>query len=110
MLAGASSDTLQGPIASLLLPGLAVWRVSHLFWAEDGPWHLVARLRHWAAGRGMRVFDCFYCLSLWVALPVSLLLASSVATWLVDWFALSAAAILLERITAPAVATSDEPP
>ena len=96
---GTASDPLQGTIASFVLPALAAWRVSHLLWAEDGPWNVTANMRRWAADHGTRVFDCFYCLSLWVALPLALLVARSFTAWLLDWLAFSAVAILLERLT-----------
>jgi hypothetical protein len=55
------------------------------------------------------VLDCFYCLSLWVALPIA---ASAVyglneqpSAWslVLQWLALSGGAILLERVTAMTV-------
>lgn len=85
----------------LLLGALAVWRASHLLHAEDGPWDTVARLRA-AAGAGLlgRMMDCFYCLSLWTAMPAALLLAGQWLHFLLLWFALSGAAILLEQARA----------
>ena len=57
----------------LTLGVLAVWRLTHLLNAEDGPWDTVVRLRLWlAAGFWGRLLDCFYCLSLWIALPLAL--------------------------------------
>ena len=59
----------------LALGTLAVWRLTHLLQAEQGPWAAVGTLRHWAEGRlGGEPFKCFYCVSLWVALPLALLL------------------------------------
>jgi hypothetical protein len=89
----------------LTLGILAVWRVTHLFTAEDGPGEILARLRQ-TVGEGLwgRLLDCFYCLSLWVALPFALFLSPPTAGWgesLLAWLALSAGAILLERGTAP---------
>ncbi len=80
---------------------LGVWRVSHLFHAEDGPWDLFALLRRWA-GNGFlgKLLDCFYCVSLWIAVPFSLLLGATWKERLLLWPALSAGAILLERTTA----------
>ena len=43
------------------------------------------------------MMDCFYCLSLWAAAPVALLIASDWAERLMLWPALSAGAILTER-------------
>lgn len=82
------------------LGALAVWRITHLLNAEDGPWDEVVRSRR-AADNGFwaGVMDCFYCLSVWVSAPVALAVGQS---WLergLLWPALSAAAILLERAT-----------
>lgn len=84
----------------LLLGILCVWRVTHLLHAEDGPWRLVVRLRQ-CAGDGFwgELLDCFYCLSLWIAAPLAIVLGSTVRQRALLWPALSAAAILLERFT-----------
>jgi hypothetical protein len=60
------------PVAYLFLLILVVWRLTHLLWVEDGPWDIFARIRR-AAGRRFvgRLLDCFYCLSLWLALPIA---------------------------------------
>ena len=79
---------------------LAVWRLTHLLNAEDGPWDAIVRLRR-LAGDGMfgRLLDCFYCLSLWISAPIACLLHQTWGERLLVWPALSAGAILLERIT-----------
>jgi hypothetical protein len=84
----------------LILGVLAVWRVTHLLQAEDGPWDLVVRLRR-AAGSGFwgRLLDCFYCLSVWIAAPAALLLGHGWKEWLFLWLAFSGGAILLEQGT-----------
>jgi hypothetical protein len=85
----------------LALGILAVWRITHLLQAEDGPWDFVVRLRRQAAaGFWGRLLDCFLCLSLWIAAPVALLIAERWLEALLLWPALSAGAILLERMTA----------
>jgi hypothetical protein len=79
---------------------LAVWRVTHLLYAEDGPWDTIVRVRRLAgAGLWGRLLDCFYCLSLWIAAPLAVLLGSGWAERLLLWPALSAGAILIERVT-----------
>ncbi len=85
-----------------ILAALCVWRITHLLQAEDGPWDLVARLRR-AAGKGFfgELLDCFYCLSLWISAPFAWGFGESWRERLLLWPALSAAAILLERLTAP---------
>jgi hypothetical protein len=96
---------------------LAIWRITHLFNAEDGPWLLMARLRR-AAGHGFwgELLDCFYCLSLWISAPFAFSLGETWPERLVLWPALSGAAILLERfssrretIAAPQIEFSEDP-
>ena len=84
-----------------LLGVLCAWRLTHLLVAEDGPWRSAARLREAAAGGFWRgLLDCFYCLSLWVAIPFALLIGETLFERILLWPALSGAAILLERATA----------
>lgn len=87
---------------SLIIAIGAVWRITHLFHAEDGPWAIFLRLRHWAGGSVLgQALACFYCLSLWFALPVALYYAP---TWFeagLYWLAFSGGAIVIERISAP---------
>ncbi len=85
----------------LVLGVLGVWRITHLLQAEDGPWDLVVRLRR-AVGDGFwgGLMDCFLCLSLWVALPWALGCGETWKERLLLWPALSAGAILLQRLTA----------
>ena len=52
-----------------------------------------------ARGPSSRLLDCFYCLSLWIAAPVAWLLGSGLEHRLFLWLALSAGAILIERVT-----------
>jgi len=87
----------------LVLGILTVWRITHLFQAEDGPWDIVIWLRR-RAGDGFfgKLLDCFYCLSVWVAVPFAYLLGESWLERALLWPSLSAAAILLERVTNPA--------
>ena len=85
---------------NLIIGILCVWRVTHLFYAEDGPWDLLVRLRKRAGTRFWGdLLDCFSCLSLWISVPFSLLLARSWTERLLLWLALSAGAIILERIS-----------
>lgn len=85
----------------LVIGVLCVWRVTHLLSAEDGPANLFVALRR-KAGNGFwgGLLDCFYCLSLWVAAPLAALIGEGVKGRILLWLALSAGAILLERVTA----------
>lgn len=83
-----------------VIGALAVWRISLLLHAEDGPGAVFVRLRR-ALGRGFwgQVLDCFQCTSMWVAAPFACLLGATWTERLVLWPALSGAAIVLERVT-----------
>lgn len=90
----------------LVLGALGVWRITHLLQAEDGPWDLIVRLRHLAGSSVLgKMMDCFYCLSVWIALPFAVGLGEGWKEKTMLWPALSAAAILLERVSTAAPAT-----
>ena len=79
----------------------AVWRITHLLNAEDGPWDVLVRLRRLAGNSAIgKMLDCFYCTSVWVALPITIALSHTWAERALVWPALSGAAILLERAVA----------
>ena len=91
-----------------ILGVLSVWRITHLLNAEDGPWDLLARLRRLAGiGFSGQLLDCFYCLTLWIAIPFALLIGQGWKEQLLLWPALSAGASLLERGTSR---EADAPP
>src|SRR5215469_544534 len=88
-----------------MLGALAVWRFTHLLHVEDGPWDLLARLRRRAAGPFWgSLLGCFYCLSLWIALPVARWIGIDWLERILQWPALSAAAIVIERVTSKEIA------
>ncbi|MGH7836219.1 MAG: hypothetical protein ACREQC_00185 [Candidatus Binataceae bacterium] len=99
-----------------ILGAIAVWRVTYLLAFEDGPGALLKKLRNRAEPSFWgKVFECFYCLSLWVAAPFALLIASGWRERAILWPALSGGAILLERLSAraPVVAPgyyAEDPP
>jgi uncharacterized protein DUF1360 len=86
----------------LTLGILSVWRITHLLYGEDGPADLFVRLRR-LAGHSLfgQLLDCFYCLSVWIALPFALWLGRGWQERLLLVPALSAGAIVLERLTSP---------
>lgn len=94
----------------LLLAALAAWRLTHLLAYEDGPAGLLAGLRgvmrRWGAGAA---FDCFHCLSLWVAAPLALSVTTQPLPAALAWLALSGAACLCERIGQPEVVVQTLP-
>jgi hypothetical protein len=82
------------------LAALAVYRVSFLIAREEGPWRLFRRFRSAAketvAGR---LVACVNCLSVWLALPLAWFVGAGWIERLVSWWALSGAAVLLDRAT-----------
>ena len=83
-----------------LLGILFVWRITHLFSAEDGPWEIVVHVRQ-RGGNSFwgQLLDCFYCLSVWIAAPLAIFLGDGLGERILLWPSLSAGAILLERVT-----------
>lgn len=84
----------------VILSILTIWRLTHLFSKEDGPWDIIYRIRK-AAGAGFfgNLLDCFYCLSIWIALSFGIWLGNSWWEKILYWLALSGAACLLEQLT-----------
>ena len=64
---------------------------------DRGPFPPVAG--KWFLGK---LLDCFYCLSIWIALPFAIELGEGLKEKLLLWPALSGGASLLHRITEPA--------
>lgn len=87
-------------IEDIVIAVLILWRVTHLLHAEAGPFSMFAELRR-VAGKGFfgQLLDCFYCLSLWLSIPLALLTGLGWAQQLMLWPALSGAACLLEKAT-----------
>ncbi|HEX5026194.1 MAG TPA: DUF1360 domain-containing protein [Agriterribacter sp.] len=83
-----------------VLVALTVWRITHLLHAEDGPFDIIYLLRK-KAGAGFfgNLLDCFYCTSIWVALPFGIGMGNIWWEKLLYWWALSGAACLLEQAT-----------
>jgi hypothetical protein len=98
---------LHNDLVRFALAALVTWRVTHLFVAEDGPADIVVRLRR-ALGDSVagRAMDCFYCLSVWIALPLTLVVTHQWRDGLLVWGALSGLACLLERVGAREAAES----
>jgi hypothetical protein len=90
----------------LILGILGVWRITHLLNKEDGPWDLLVRFRK-LFGNGFvgKLLDCFYCLSIWVSIPLGIWLGDGWKEKILMVLGFSAGAIILERLTSrPATA------
>lgn len=101
-------------IANLLIYGLAVWRISSLLVNEEGPWyifwHIRSKLGHMhdldmnyighKDGFLSDTFACVWCLSIWVAIAVSIgrYFFSAPTFYICLALALSAVAIVVERV------------
>lgn len=79
---------------------LVIWRLTHLLTKEDGPFDIIFHLRK-KTGNGLfgKLLDCFYCTSIWVALPFGIRQGNFWWEKLLFWIALSGAACLLEQAT-----------
>jgi hypothetical protein len=78
---------------------LATWRLTHLLASEDGPGAVVARVRaRLGTGWMGELADCFQCLSLWVAAPLTPFVARERGNVVAVWLALSGAACQLESL------------
>ena len=90
------------------LAALAVYRASRMLTEEDGPGFIFKRTRA-RFSNDKRSFDvglrCFYCVSFWAALPVTVLLCVvggwDIWLWPVWWFGLSGAAAKLHQYWNP---------
>jgi hypothetical protein len=78
----------------------AVWRITYAATAESGPARVLVRLRASIARWGS-VLECFYCASVWIALPVAVGIGTTLGERALLWPALSGAACVLHRWTAP---------
>lgn len=98
-------------ILDFAILSLATRRIASLLVYEDGPWEILGKFRCWvgvtydehsrpcAASVLGKLFQCSFCVSLWVglALMTAFTLWPSPTRWITTVFALSAIAIIGER-------------
>ena len=91
---------IQVHIIGFLVCTLAIWRITHLLSHEDGPFDTIVKFRK-LFGQGFfgNLLDCFYCLSLWIAIPFAFLLCTGWLQGIITWLALSGAACLLFKLS-----------
>jgi hypothetical protein len=83
-----------------LLAVIVVWRVTHLFSAEDGPFDIIFKFRKLLGNSVFgKLMDCFYCLSIWVGLIMAICFSNSWKEIIFMALYYSGAAILLEKMT-----------
>ncbi len=78
---------------------LAVWRLTHLLAAEDGPWDIIVSIRR-RLGNSIwgSLMDCFNCLSLWIAIPFAFFVVEDGLSRTITWLAISGLSSLANRI------------
>lgn len=91
----------------VIIVGLTVWRISSLLVREDGPYDVLAKVRHTAGVRydeysraiGQNVIakalTCVWCISIWVAGGAALFISDNVVNFLVNTLSMSAIAIIV---------------
>lgn len=79
---------------------IVVWRITHLFSMEDGPFDIIIKIRK-ALGSGFlgKLMDCFYCLSIWVSLLFSIIIGTGYLEIIILSLYYSGAVIILEKLT-----------
>ena len=95
----------------LVVLALATWRLSSLISAEEGPYNIFGRFRimigiHYI-GNGVdaetelgKLFSCTWCLSIWIGAIASVAyVIYEPIVWIVMPLALSAAAIIVGKLT-----------
>ena len=98
--AASSARSDLGFAARFALGSLATWRLTHLLAEEDGPADLVLKARaKLGRSRAGELMDCVYCLSIWIAAPISLGVTRRQSELPFTWLGLSAATCLIERLT-----------
>lgn len=91
---------------TLVIGGLAVWRLTHALVKENGPLMLFARMRAYFARTQKRsgglfdVVSCTSCLSVWIGLVASLWVAHTIFNWVGYGLAFSGLSMLLEALFA----------
>ena len=79
---------------------IIVWRITHLIYAEDGPFDLIIKLRKLLGNSFLgKLMDCFYCLSIWLGLACAFYAGNGVIEIIMLAIFYSGASILLEKLT-----------
>jgi hypothetical protein len=86
-------------VINFIIMSLATWRISSLLVNEDGPYQTLAEFRSRVI-KYTKAFECIWCVSLWIAgfMAIAYYFAPLYAIWIMLPFAISAGAILADRI------------
>jgi len=89
-------------VIEFVLCAFALWRITRLFADESGPFDCFKRLRQYLEFRTpflFKLIDCFYCLSIWFAIPFAIYLSHGWIDGLLIWLALSGNACIIYTAT-----------
>jgi hypothetical protein len=90
----------MNPIEKYFILVIAVWRLTHLIGAEDGPFDLIIKLRKLLGTSFFgKLMDCFYCLSIWIGLLAAWYVGNNVEEIIILCLYYSGSSILLEKLT-----------
>ena len=91
---------MANTLFQFVLSVFATWRIGHLLSDEDGPWDIIFRIRK-QLGQGFfgSLLDCFYCLSIWIAVPFAIWMTDNWKDGIVYWLAISGGACVLYKAT-----------
>ena len=82
----------------LALGILGGWQITSLLHAGDGPWNSLSRLRAMLLHEpALRFVGCFYCLTMWIAMPLAFWIGDTWPERVLLWFALAGGASLIQR-------------
>lgn len=87
-------------IFHFVIASLAVWRITHLISKEDGPFNVIFKIRK-QIGQGFlgHLLDCFYCLSIWIAIPFGIWVGENTIEKIICCIAVSGTACIIEKLT-----------
>lgn len=87
-------------LSNLLIAALATWYIAHCITTEKGAFNVFEKLRLWLPLGGLT--SCIICLSVWIAIPVLLLLETPLAP-IVYVCAIAGLALMLRSYTGAGV-------
>jgi len=100
MAAGTFKSIYMDPLLIYVVLVIVTWRLTHLISNEDGPFELILKIRKLMGASFLgQLMDCFYCLSIWIGLGLSLYVSRDPALFIPLTLYYSGTAILLEKLT-----------
>ena len=91
-------ESTISPCVTLIILSLASWRFVYMLVREDGPYDMFIKLRELASKSKLSPLGCLKCTSIWIAVLPAIYIASSVAEFIIYWFAISAGVVLVDAV------------